>query len=993
MSNSKPALYLLDAYGLIYRSYFAFISRPLRNSSGANISAAFGFFRSLISLLDEGAPSPDGKTIRPARFAAVFDSAVPTFRHELYDQYKANRQKAPQDLHEQVPLVEEALRLLGIPRLSADRFEADDLIATLAERCRAEGRECYIISSDKDLLQLVGSGTYILRPGKGGVPGTPGASKFDLLGPAEVKLEWGVEPAKILDVLALTGDASDNIPGVPGIGDKTAIKLVARYGSLDEIYKNIAGIEGAVGRKLAAGKESAYFSRTLVTLEHDVPAIPENMDMFAVDAIDREKGAAYLFRSGLRAPAVSLSPETVKALEKAGAHSSATFSPANELPSPKTETRLDTNSNSRIDPEMNSSNPKPNLKAAQGDLFDSAPTKTKALVEFQQAPRPSAPESLRAHGTYHTIADLAGLETLLNKARKSKVMAFDFETDSLDAWNATPFGFSLAIEPGTAFYVPVAPHGPEGCAFLEPLIARSALAPFFADPSMTIVAHNAKYDYAVSRAWGLPRWNCAIWDGMVAAWLVDPERASYSLDSLVTTWLGLETTPYDSIVPKGFLFNVVPIETATHYSAEDADFVLRLKALLDPCIRENGATDLLKNVEMPLLPILAEMEGTGIRLERGILHDYGIELAGKLVLIENEIYSLVGHEFNIASTKQLQEVLFTERKLKTGKKTKTGFSTDVGVLEELAREDPVPRKILDYRTLAKLKSTYVDTLGALAGPDGRLRTHYVQTGTATGRLSSRDPNLQNIPIRDEEGRKIRTAFIAEEGKVLVSADYSQIELVVLAHLSGDEVLLEAFRSGGDVHRRTAALIFGISEDQISSAQRRIAKTINFGVMYGMSAFRLSNELGIPRTNAQSFIDTYFRTYAGVRRFIDDLINQTEQLGYATTILGRRRYIPTIVSHNKTEKSAAERIAVNTPIQGSAADIVKLAMIRVDNALARSGLDAKMLLQVHDELIVECKRSDCPAVKNLLKTEMEAAIPLRIALRTSVEEGQSWGDLH
>jgi len=991
MNDTKPALYLLDAYGLIYRSYFAFISRPLRNAAGANISAAFGFFRSLISLLDEGAPTQDGKTQKPLRFAAVFDSAVPTFRHELYDQYKANRQKAPQDLHEQVPLVEEALRLLGIPRLSADRFEADDLIATLAERCRAEGRDCYIISSDKDLLQLVGNGVYILRPGKGGVPGTPGASKFDLLGPAEVKLEWGVEPAMILDVLALTGDASDNVPGVPGIGDKTATKLVARYGSLDEIYKNIAGIEGAVGRKLASGKESAYFSRTLVTLEHKVPTVTENMDMFAVDALDREQGAAYLFRAGLRAPAIALSPETVKTLEKAGSPDSASVPPADKASSPQETPK--TSAEPKTDSGMEPSPPQSTRLKAQGDLFDSAPAQTGILTEFQQAPRPRAPESLRTYGTYRTVSDLAGLEALINNARKSKIMAFDFETDSLDAWHATPFGFSLALEPGTAFYVPVAPHGPEGCAFLEPSVARSALTPLFADPDMTIVAHNAKYDYAVSRAWGLPRWKCAIWDGMVAAWLVDPERASYSLDSLVTTWLGLNTTLYDSIVPKGSLFNIVPIEKATNYSAEDADFVLRMKVLLDPCLHENGAADLLKNVEMPLLPILAEMEGAGIRLESGILHEYGIELAGKLALIENDIYTLVGHEFNIASTKQLQEVLFTERKLKTGKKTKTGFSTDVGVLEELAREDPVPARILHFRSLAKLKSTYVDTLGTMVGPDGRLHTHFVQTGTATGRLSSRDPNLQNIPIREEEGRKIRTAFIAEEGKILVSADYSQIELVVLAHLSGDEVLLEAFRSGSDVHRRTAALIFGVSEDQISSDQRRIAKTINFGVMYGMSAFRLSNELGISRTNAQSFIDTYFRTYSGVRRFIDDLIAQTEKLGYATTILGRKRYIPTIASHNKTEKSAAERIAVNTPIQGSAADIVKLAMLRVDSALARSGLVARMLLQVHDELIVECSRSDGPAVKQLLKKEMESAIILRVALRASVEEGRSWGDLH
>lgn len=958
MKEKKSPLYLIDAYGLIYRSYFAFLARPLRNAQGRNVSAVFGFFRSLIALLDQGAPGPDGTLRRPTHLAAVFDSRVPTFRHEKFDQYKANRQKTPEDLHDQVPLVEEALAALGVKTLRADRYEADDLIATLAGRCVAEGRECYIVSADKDLLQLVGSGVYALRPGKGG-PASGSGANLDFVGTAEVKAEWGVEPAKVLEVLALTGDASDNVPGVKGIGDKTATKLVARYGSLDQIYQNIAGIEGAVGRKLAEGRESAYFSRELISLDMNAPVEVADLEELSVEGLDREAGARSLWAVGLRTVAQSLSAATVKGLES-GVGSV-----------PETE--------AAPEPQQTSGSP-------QGDLFAGG-------EEFATPPRPQATEELRGPGRYRTVTELSEMKAILERGRKTGILAFDFETDGLDAWRAVPFGFSLAVESGEAVYVPVAPHGPEGCPHVDAAAARELLAAVFADPKMTVVAHNAKYDYEVSRAWGIPRWKCRIWDGMVAAWIVDPERSSYSLDALAVSWLGVETLPFDEVVPKGEKFSVVPIDTATLYAAQDADYALRVQRILEPCLERSGTTSLFRDLEMPLLPILAEMEGVGIRVEGEALRTYGIELVRRLGEIEEEIYTLVGHEFNIASTKQLQEVLFVERKLKTGKKTKTGYSTDVGVLEELAREDPVPAKILAYRTLAKLKSTYVDALQDLIGEDGRLRTHFGQTGTATGRLSSRDPNLQNLPIRDEEGRRIRAAFVAPEGRILVSADYSQIELVVLAHLSGDPGLVSAFKEGRDVHRRTASLIFGVEEGQVTGEQRRIAKTINFGVMYGMSAFRLSNELGISRTEAQNFIDAYFRTYAGVRTFVDGLVAQAERTGYVETLRGRRRYIPAVRSANKTEKAAAERIVVNTPIQGSAADIVKLAMLRVDAALAASGLDARMLLQVHDELIVEASEEDADATMDLLRTEMEKTVTLRVPLRVGVEKARSWGDIH
>ena len=955
MANTNPPLYLIDAYGLIYRFYFAFYTRPLLNSAGRNVSALSGFARTVVSLLNDGALSAgvDGKAgplVKTLRLAAVFDSRVPTFRHKMYSEYKANRQKAPDDLHEQVPLVEEFLAALGVPGLRADGYEADDIIATLAMRCRAEKRQCYIISSDKDLLQLAGEGTYELRPPKaakseGGV--------LELVGPAEVKAEWGVNPEKVLDLLSLVGDASDNIPGVRGIGEKTAVKLIARYGSLDEIYKNIAGIEGSVGRKLAEGRESAYFSQSLIRLDHNVPLAVKSIDDLSVENLDRAAAARVLMREGVRHWAKQLSPQT------------------------------DEGSGQGVPAKRDA------------ELSDGAKTFTDAMSPADSAS--AADAALLGEGSYRTILDFAELESILTRAKEQKLLAIDFETDSLDAWNSRPIGISLALKPKEAWYVPVAPHGVDeensGSDFLAPEKVRELLAPLFADSSMTIAAHNAKYDYKVSRGWGIERWKCKIWDTMIAAWLAEPERNNYSMDSLVAYIFNYTPIAYLDIVPKGKTFDAVPLEQAARYSAEDADLCLRLMRYFEGRLEEAGAAGLFADLEMPLLPILAEMEGAGIRIEPEVLKKYGQELSVDLDQIQAETWKTVGHEFNLSSPKQLQEVLFTERKLKPGKKTKTGYSTDAAALEELAREDPVPALILRHRTLAKLKSTYVDTLAEMADSKGRLHTNFVQTGTATGRLSSREPNLQNIPIRAEEGRRIREAFVAGPDCLLISADYSQIELVVLAHLSRDENLIAAFNDGKDVHARTAALIFGIDEADVKNDQRRIAKTINFGVMYGMSAFRLANELGISRTEAAGFIEAYFNTYAGVRSFIEELIKKTEETGYASTIFGRRRRIRAINSRNRTEKAAAERVAVNTPIQGSAADIVKTAMLNLDRRLAAEKSPARLLLQVHDELILECPQTSAAAAAEMVKDEMERAVTLSVPLRVSVETGKRWGDFH
>jgi len=970
----KEPLYLIDTYGLIYRFYFSFMNHPLRNSAGKNISALFGFARTLVTLLDTGASGMDSggnplqELRRPLRLAAVFDSRTPTFRHRMYAEYKANRQKAPEDLHEQVPLVEEFLSALGVPALRVDGYEADDIIATLALKCQSEGRQCYILSSDKDLLQLVGNGTWELRPAKGKVEGGEGGLPYELVGPKEVKDEWGVNSDKMLDLLSLTGDSSDNVPGIKGVGDKTAVKLMARYGSLDEIYKNIAGIEGAIGKKIAGGKESAYFSKSLIKLDSAVPLGVKDIDELSVENLDRPAGARLLLREGIRQSAKELDPKVGNREQGTG--------------------NGDVNSNTATAAGLSS------------DGSDNNPYSLLPTPRFPPSPQSPAPSPLLGEGIYKTILDMKELEALLTKAKKQKLLALDFETDSLDAWNARPIGISFALKPKEAFYAPIAAHrgiragDEEPAPFLDPEKVKALLMPFLADPSMTLVAHNAKYDYKVSRGWGIPRWQCSIWDTMVAAWILDPERNNYSLDSLTTAFFDVNPTAYNEVVPKGSTFDMIPLETACRYSAEDADFCLRVKQYLGAKLEEAAeANSLFKDLEMPLLPILAEMEGEGIRIEPPVLKNYGMELSKELEDIQAKTYKIVGHEFNLSSTQQLQKVLFEERKLKPGKKTKTGYSTDVAVLEELAREDEVPALILRHRTLAKLKSTYVDTLAENADREGRIHTNFVQTGTATGRLSSREPNLQNIPIRDEEGRRIREAFIARPGWVLISADYSQIELVVLAHLSGDRNLVSAFTEGKDVHARTASLIFGVDEKSVLPEQRRISKTINFGVMYGMSAFRLANELGISRTDATAFIEAYFKTYSGVREYIDSLIKKTEETGFASTILGRRRSIPAINSRNKTEKAAAERVAVNTPIQGSAADIVKTAMLKLDSALSTAKSPARLLLQVHDELILECPKDAAKETTTLVKREMENAVKLTIPLRVSVETGKRWGDFH
>ena len=952
-------IYILDSYGLIYRSYYAFISRPLVNEKGENVSAIYGFFSNFLSLLQKNEVN---------YVVAAFDSRTPTFRHEMYPEYKATRQKTPEDLHGQVPIIEEILTALGVTTIRQDGFEADDLIATVARQCKEAKRECRILSGDKDLMQLVDDTTFMMKSDKSG-----GWETIDSQG---VISEWGVPPELMLDMLSLVGDKADNVPGISGVGEKTAKKLLDEYGTLDKILENASNISGSIGKKIQNGIEEAKFSRELIKLRNDIN-LGTSLDSYSFEVPDFVSATRLLYRYGV--PAVAKRYMTTA--KKYGIDIS-------EIQI------LDTSSSS--------------LDSSKTKSESSQKSTEKTSIFYPEENLPENVQLKKNDGKYSAITSEKDLEKLINDILQNKspdrksYVAFDCETDGLNTMTAKLAGFSLCYQKGISYYIPLITSESsnsenlfeEAPAYISKNKAISLLEKLFFNPDVIVIMHNGKFDYEVLISNGLKENPaCTIYDTMIASWLLHPDRSSFSLEKLTEAKLFIETISFDSIVPKGKNFTDVPLETAVKYGSEDADFTWQLWQIFEEELKKNNLFSLFTDLEMPILPILAQMEMTGIHIEKSELAEYSKDLSSQIEKLQSEIYDLVGHEFNIASPKQLQEVLFTERGLETGKKTKTGYSTDTAVLEELAEKDPVPAKILEFRKLSKLLSTYVDALPSLTDKNGRIHTNFIQTGTATGRLSSRDPNLQNIPVRDENGRKIRKAFDAEKNKLLISADYSQIELVILAHLSKDKNLCNAFLSGNDVHKATAAMIFGVSSEEVQPEMRRTAKTINFGVIYGMSAFRLARQLGISRTMAKSFIDSYFATYSGVQEFINSTIEQAEKEGFVETINGRRRYIKAINSANKSEKAAAERIAINTPIQGSAADIVKKAMIKVHAELSEKFPEAKLLLQVHDELIVECPENQAEEVAKIMKTSMESVTQLSVPLKVSVEIGKRWGEFH
>ena len=970
MSNfiDENTLFVLDSYGLIYREYFAFISRPLTNSRGENISAVFGFFRNLLTIL---------KTYSPRHMVAAMDSKTATFRHEMYAEYKATRPKTPEDLHAQIPWIEDILETLGIKVLRQDGYEADDVIATLAKKCEAEGRHCIILSADKDLQQLTNSHIHCMKPDKTQI--------WAELDEAGVEKDWGVPASKLLDLLSLMGDTADNVPGVKGVGQKTAVKLLAEYGSLEGIYEHTSEIKGAIGEKIRADKENAFFSKKLITLCTDVPDL---CDLGECCTTELNFAAAADKMAALEIRAIARDYRNVAKEHGQGgdADLGGLFQQRDSDIRQNDISHVESTGHAEF---ISASQNSEILRVAQND--------THAIQ--------------KNHGDYHAITDEAELASYIEKILSSDhpVFAFDTETDSLDTAEANLLGFSLSYEKGSGVYVPIATGGDlfSESVGVSKKAALENLKKLFYEPKCLIVMHNAKFDLKVLDSQGfiqISDWlgedtnTARIADTMIAAWLLESDRsgkAAYSLEYLSEIHLHLKGTEYDEIVPKGKTFADVPLETATAYSSEDSDFTLQLWNHFEPKLRSENLHDLFFNMEMKVLPILAHMEINGIHVDSRYLADYAVELKNQISQTEKEIFALAGHEFNIASPKQLGTVLFEEKKLPVGKKTKTGYSTDTTVLEELSELDPLPAKILEYRANAKLLSTYVETLPEQADSNGRVHTSFMQNGTATGRLSSKDPNLQNIPVRSEEGRRIRTAFTATNGSVLISADYAQIELVVLAHLSGDKNLCTAFENEVDVHKSTASLIYGVPMNEVTPDMRRNAKTLNFGLMYGMGAFSLAKDLKIGRGQAKEFIDNYFAVYAGVKDFFDKTVRQAEENGYITTISGRRRKINAINSRNKMEKEGAIRVAKNSPIQGSAADIVKQAMIDVTSALKKTESPARLLLQVHDELIFECPDDEKTITDTiaLIRDKMEHAVRLTVPLRVSIECDKNWGCFH
>lgn len=886
----RAEIVLIDGSSYFFRAYYAI--RQLTTSKGVPTNALYGFINMLLKVLE---------VEEPKRIAIVFDSPKPTFRKELYTDYKANRTAPPDDLLSQIPHIQRAVDAFRIYRIQRDGMEADDLIASMARKAQREGLSVEIISGDKDLMQLVGPGITLYDTMKD--------KRYDA---KAVEEKFGVTPEQMVDLLALMGDSSDNVPGVKGVGEKTAAELLKQFGSLDGIYERLEEIKQPKRREtLAAEKQNALLSRQLVRLDESVP-----LD-FSWDDLE--------YRGPDRAKLASLCEEfEFQALVK--------------------------------------------------------------RLGLESSAKPVTPS-----GEYRVVIDPDELRGIVRELMKAPLLSVDTETTSLDTQSADLVGISLTAETGKAYYVPIGHRLPEGGAppQMDGEKAKEILRPLFESQTPPKVGQNLKYDMQVLRRWGV-RLGGIVSDTLIASYLLDPDQP-HNLDALAKRVLGRQTLTYEDVCGRGkgqICFAEVPIDKAAAYSGEDVDVTLQLHERLVPELGKQGLGRLYHEVEVPLVEVLAEMEFCGVAVDEPRLEKMGRDLEKEILEVQEEIYRLAGGEFNVNSPKQLQHVLFEKLKLPSARKTKTGLSTDERVMHELAKHHAIAERILKNRELVKLKSTYVDGLLSQIHPrTRRIHTHFNQTVTATGRLSSSNPNLQNIPITKEERYDIRSVFVAESGCELLSADYSQVELRILAHMSEDAELVAAFRRGDDVHRHTASLIFGGAG--VTAEQRRIAKTINFGVVYGQTPFGLSQQLGITPSEAKQFIESYFARYPGVKRLMARHVEEARSRGYAVTALGRRRYLPELRSHNRMRREMAERTAINTPLQGTAADMIKVAMVAIHRRLAREGRRARMILQVHDELVFEVPAGERAAVEPLVREEMERALPLDVPLVVDTSWGPNW----
>lgn len=918
-------LFLLDAYALIYRAYYAFIKNPRINSKGMNTSAVLGFCNTLHEVLSKE---------KPTYLGVAFDPHGPTFRSEAYDQYKAQREETPEDIRASVPIIKEVLKAMRIPVLEAEGFEADDVIGTLATKAGAEGIKTYMLTPDKDYGQLVGGNVVMYRPRHGG--------GYETLDADGVCQKYGIEStAQVIDLLGLMGDAADNIPGCPGVGEKTAVKLLQQFGSIDSLLERTSELKGALKKKVEENAEQIKFSKFLATIRTDVPV---SLDLEALRVTDPDR---------------------------------------DELRRIFTELEFKTLSDKFLN---NRENIKNNANQ-QLDLFAENPTDGQVDAEKS---------NLRAltdtPHTYKLVDTEEDMRRLCDFFMTKSFLSLDTETTSTNTIDAELVGLSFSVEENEAFYVPVPADRQQAQNIVN------IFKPVYESPSILKIGQNIKYDMEVLMNYGVTLGG-EMFDTMIAHYLLQPELR-HNMDYMAEVYLGYKTIHIDELIgPKGkgqkSMRDLDPKEVY-EYAAEDADVTLKLKNILEPKLKEAGVWQLFTEVEMPLVQVLADMEVGGVRIDTGALKETSAMLTERMNAIEKEIYQLAGEEFNIASPKQVGEILFGKMKIvEKPKKTKTGqYVTSEEVLQQLKGKNEIVGKILEHRGLKKLLGTYVDALPKLINPHtGHIHTSFNQTVTATGRLSSSDPNLQNIPVRGEDGKEIRKAFVPEEGCLFFSADYSQIELRVMAHLSGDENMQEAFREGYDIHAATAAKIYHETMDSVTRDQRTKAKRANFGIIYGITVFGLAERLDISRTEATQLIDGYFATFPKVAEYMEQAKETARKLGYAETLLHRRRYLPDITSHNATVRGFAERNAINAPIQGTAADIIKIAMVRIHRRFRDERLRSKMILQVHDELNFSVYPDEKETVERIVLEEMQAAYPLSVPLVADCGWGQNWLEAH
>ena len=923
-------LMLLDAYALIFRAYYGLIRSPRINSKGQNTSAAFGFINTLEELI---------RTENPDFVAVAFDPPGGTFRHEQFPEYKATRDETPEDIRWAVPVIKDFLTAYGIKMVEVPRYEADDVIGTLAHRGAKDGLEVVMVTPDKDYAQLVQPNVSMLRP-------QSGAKGYERLGVEEVKTKFEVEnPLQVIDLLGLMGDSADNIPGCPGVGAKTAVKLLADFGSIEGLLSHTDQLKGALKKKVEEHVEQIRESKVLATIVTDVP-IDVTWDDMKRKTPNKEALVALYedleFRTFLR--------------------------------------------------RLTGDAPVAAAPSAEPDLFSQAiVTNTNAdeetTLDFQENLSTLADHPHQ----YHLIESEEDAQKLCRNLLTFSQVAFDTETTSVDAMQAQLVGMSFAVEGGTAWYVAVSRETEAAQRMVD------AFRPFFESTTIEKVGQNLKYDLLVLSHYGVEVAG-PLFDTMLAHYVVQPEQR-HNMDLLAEKYLHYRTIPIEALIGSGRTQrNMADLEPKeiVDYACEDADVTLRLYPILKEEMEKYEVTSVFTHIEMPLLPVLARMERNGVRLDTAALEETGRNFTERMQQLETDIYELAGHEFTITSPKQVGAVLFDELQISAKvKKTKTGqYSTSEEVLESLRDKHPIVEKILQHRALKKLLSTYVEALPKLIHPEtGHIHTSFNQAVTATGRLSSSNPNLQNIPVRGEDGREIRRAFVPEEGEVFFSADYSQIELRIMAHLSEDEHMVADFNSGLDIHAATAARIFHKPVEEVDRDERRKAKTANFGIIYGISAFGLSERMGVSRGEAKELIENYFATYPKVREYMNESIERAKQTGYITTQFGRRRYLADINAGNATVRGYAERNAVNAPIQGTAADIIKLAMVAIDRRLREEKLQTRMILQVHDELNFSVPPTELEQVRHLVVEEMERAFQMKVPLVAECGEGTNWLEAH